>query len=128
MLSKGILFEPSTPYPQEKNGISGRKNRTLMERGRSTIIAGGVPDELRPEVLLAMTQVSNLLPTTALNGRSSFEASTKSLPNLQHLRGLGSTVYVFIHKEERKAKSAKWEPRGKKGMLLGSYYLPALSD
>ena len=117
ILAKRILFEPSAPYSQEENGI--RAEGLLMERVRSTIIAEGIPDELWPEVLLAMTHVSNLLPTTALNGRSLFEASTQSLPNLQHLRVLGSTVYVFIHEEERKAKSAKWEARGNKGMLLG---------
>lgn len=66
-----------------------------------------------------MTHVPNLLPTTALNGRSPFEASTQSLPNLQHLRVLGSTVYVSIHEEERSAKSAKREPRGKQRMLVG---------
>ena len=90
-----------------------------MERVRSTIIAGGIPDELWPEVLLAMTHVSNLLPTTALDGRSPFEASTKSLSKLDHLRMLGSTVYVFIYEEKRKVKSAKWKPRGKKEMLVG---------
>ena len=85
MMAKGIHFEPSAPYSQEENGISERKGRTLMERVRSTIIAGGIPDELWPEGLLAMTHVSNSLPTTALNGRSPFEVSTQSLPNLQHL-------------------------------------------
>lgn len=132
MLAKGILFEPSAPYSQEENGISEQKGRTLMERVQATIIAGGIPDELWPEVLLAITHVSNLLPTTALNGRSPFEASSHSLPNLDHLRVLGSTVYVFIHEEERKAKSAKWEPRGKKGMLIGydghTIYRVYLSD
>ena len=66
-----------------------------------------------------MTHISNLLPTTPLDGRSPFEASTKSLPKLDYLRMLGSIVYVFIHEEERKARSAKWKPRGKKGMLVG---------
>ena len=67
-----------------------------------------------------MTYVSNLLPTTGLDGRSPFEASTKSLPKLDHLHMLGSTVYVFIHEEEKKAtKPAKWKSREKKGMLLG---------
>lgn len=78
-----------------------------------------IPDGLWPEILLAMTHVSNLLPTSPLNGQSSFEASTQTLPSLQHLRVLGSTVYVFIHEEERNAKSTKWAPRGKRGMLVG---------
>lgn len=119
MLAKGINFEPSAPYSQEENGIAERKGRTLMERVRCTIIGGGIPDELWPEILLAITHISNLLPTSSLNGVSPFEASAQSLPNLQHLRILGSTVYVFIHEEERNAKSAKWTPRGKRGVLVG---------
>lgn len=66
-----------------------------------------------------MTHVSNLLSLSALNSRLLFVAYTQSLPILQHLQVLGSTVYVFIYKEERKAKSAKWEPREKQGMLVG---------
>lgn len=107
MLAKGILFEPSAPYSQEENGISERKGRTLMERVRSTIIAGGIPDELWPKVLLAMTHVSNLLPTSALNGCSPFEFSTLSLPNLQHLRVLGSTIYVFYSRRRTKSQISK---------------------
>ncbi len=113
------MFEPSTPYPQEENGIAERKGRTLMERVRCIIIGGGIPDNLWPEILLAITHVSNLLPTSSLKGQSPFEASFKRLPNLEHLHILGSTVYVFIHEEEQKAKSTKWAPRAKRRVLVG---------
>ena len=118
MLKKGIEFEPSAPYFQKQNGISERKGRTLMERVRSTIIGGNIPDNLWPEVLLAMTHVSNLLPTSSLNGLSSYEESTGLSPQLNHLRVLGSTVYTFIYEEERKAKSAQWESRAKRRVLV----------
>ncbi len=90
-----------------------------MERVRSTILGGAIPDNLWPKILLAITHISNLLPTSSLDGLSPYEASTGLLPQLNHLRVLGSTVYVFIRKEERKAKSAKWEPRAKRGLLVG---------
>lgn len=66
-----------------------------------------------------MTHVSNLLPTSSLDGLSPHEVSTGFFPQLDHLKVLGSTVYVFIHEEERKAKSAKWDPRAKRGLLVG---------
>lgn len=50
MLANGITFKPSAPYSQEENGIAERKGRTLMERVRCTIIGGGIPDELWPEI------------------------------------------------------------------------------
>ncbi len=90
-----------------------------MERVRSTILGGAIPDNLWPEVLLAMTHVSNLLLTFSLDGLSSYEASTGLPPQLSRLKVLGSTVYIFIHEEKRKAKSAKWEPRAKRGLLVG---------
>ena len=78
-----------------------------MEQVRSTIIVEGIPNKLWPKVLLAITHISNLLLIIALDSRSFFEASTKFLSKLDHLHILGSTVYVFIHKEEKKAKSTK---------------------
>lgn len=66
-----------------------------------------------------MTHVSNLLSTFSLNGLSPHKAFTGLPPQLSHLKILGSTVYVFIYEKERKAKSAKWEPRAKQGLLVG---------
>lgn len=34
------------------------------------------------------------------------------------MKVFGLTVYVFIHKKEQKAKSAKWKPRKKRKMLV----------
>ena len=99
MLSKEIMFESSTSYSQEENRIAERKGRTLMERVRCTIIGGGIPDKLWPEILLTITYISNLLPTSSLHDISPFEVSAQNLPNLQHLGILRSTVYVFIYEE-----------------------------
>ncbi len=119
MQEQGIEFEPSAPYSQKQNGLAERKGRTLMERVSSTILGRAIPDNLWPEILLAMTHVSNLLPTSLLDRLSPYEVSTGLLPQLNHLQVLGSTVYVFIHEEKRKAKSVKWEPRAKRGLLVG---------
>ena len=74
---------------------------------RYTIIGGEIPIELWPEILLALPYISKLLPTSSLHGVSPFEASVQSLPKLQHLCILESTVYIFIHEEKRNAKSVK---------------------
>lgn len=122
LLHEGITFEPSAPYSQEQNGVSERMGRTIMDMTRCTIIQGDIPDDLWPEVVLAMVEVKNLRPTNALNGKSPSEALEKKSPRLDHLRVLGSTVYVLIHEEERqgdKSKSAKFAPRARKGKLVG---------
>lgn len=79
-----------------------------MEMVRATILEGDMDNTLWPEVVLAMTHLKNLWPTQALEGAiSPFEKQENTQPSFQHLRVLGSTVYVFLHKEERTLKSAK---------------------
>lgn len=120
LTKQGIVFEPSAPYSQEENGVSERTGRTIMDMVRATILEGGIDDNLWPEIVLAMTHVKNLRPTRALkDSMSPIEMQDQALPTLQHLRILGSNVYVFLHEEERSLKSAKWEARALKGKLVG---------
>lgn len=91
----------------------------MIESIRCTIIREGIPDKFWPKILLAITHISKLLLTSLLHGLFFFKTLAQSLPNLQHLRILGSKVYVFIHKKEQNAKSAKWAPWGKCEILAG---------
>ena len=117
--TEGIILEPSAPYSQEENGVSERLGRTLIEMARASIIEGGIDDSFWPKVILAMTYIKNIRPTKALQGLSPHQELFKTLPNLAHLRVLGSTVYVLIHKEERELKSEKFVSRALKGKLVG---------
>lgn len=120
LINRGIIFEPSAPYSQEENGVSERSGRTIIEMVRATILEGDMDDTLWPEVVLAMTHVKNLRPTRALEGAiSPLEKQENTQPSFQHLRVLGSTVYVFLQEEERTLKSAKWDARALKGKLVG---------
>lgn len=119
MLAKGIVFKPSAPYSQEKNRIAKRNSRILIERIRCIIIEREILDEHWPKVFLAMTYISNLLPTSSLNSLFPFEASFQNLLNLYHLSVLGLTVYIFIYEVEHNTKSAKWISQSKCGTLVG---------
>ena len=90
-----------------------------MDMTRATILEGNIDDDLWPELVLAMTYVENNRPTRALQNLSPYETYTHELPDLSHLQVLGSTVYVFLHEEERTLKSEKWAPRALKGTLVG---------
>ncbi len=123
--NKGIIFELSSPYSQEKNGVSECTGRTIMEMVRATILKRGIDDTLWPEVVLVITHIKNLRPMRALERSLSpakmegKDLPNKDLPNFYHLRILSSTVYVFLHKEERTLKSAKWDAKTLKGKLVG---------
>ena len=90
-----------------------------MDMTRATILEGSLDDELWPEIVLAMTYVKNVRPTKALGGDNPYHAQQKIHPDIQHLRVLGSTVYVLLHEEERALKSEKWNPRALHGILVG---------
>ena len=118
---KEIVFEPLAPYFQEQNGVSERIGRTIMDMTRATILEGNIDDELWPEIVLAMTYIKNNCPTKALPSNATpYEAQgQENTIDVSHLRVLGSTVYVFLYKEERSQKSEKWAPRALKGTLVG---------
>lgn len=119
LTKEGITFEPSAPYSQEQNGVCERVGRTIMDMTRATILEGNINDELWPEIILAMTYVKNVRPTKALQGSNPYQAQHQKSPDISHLRILCSTVYVFIHEEERNLKSEKWAPRATHGILVG---------
>lgn len=122
MMQEGITFEPSCPHSQEQNGVSERMGRTIMDMARSTIIGGNIPDDLWPEIVLAMVHVKNIRPTSSLNGKTPHKLMEKEVPTIDHLRVLGSTVYVLIHEADRKgknSKAAKFAPRAQRGKLIG---------
>lgn len=120
MQKEGIVFEPSTPYSQEQNGVAEQTGRTLMDMTRATILEGNIDNELWPEVILLMTCIKNNRPTRTLCANATpQEAQDTRAPNLFHVCVLGSTVYVFLHEEERARKSEKWAPRAFKSTLVG---------
>lgn len=121
MLKEGIAFEPSGTLPQERNGVSERMGRTIMDMTRSTMMGGNVPDDLSSEVVLAMLYVKHVRPTSALGGKNSHEPIQKEASTGDYLRVLKSTVYVLIHEDDRKekfSKAAKSALRAQRGKLV----------
>lgn len=90
-----------------------------MDMAHATILDGNIDDDLWPEIILAMTHVKNVRPTSSLEDKNPHEVHFNKTPELSHLRVLGSTVYVFIHEEERNLKSEKFEARALKGTFVG---------
>jgi hypothetical protein len=86
LLQQGIVFEPSAPYSQEENGMAERTGGTLMTMARVMMIAGSIPDELWPEIILTATQVKNLRPSRVINGLSPLEKWSGKTPRIDHLR------------------------------------------
>lgn len=79
-----------------------------MNMIRATLLEGNIDDNRWSELVLAMTYVKNSRPTKALpQNLSPYKALTRDHPDISHLRILGSTIYVFLHKEEQTRKLEK---------------------
>ena len=123
--SKGIRVKETTPYSPEMLGISERSNRIITERIRCSIIDQDIPKELWPEITHGTVHVINRTYTSALETKTLYEAVMDQLypnqdnkPSLSHVRVLGCKVYNHIP-AERRVKSAKFDERGEKGILIG---------
>lgn len=100
--NQGIVFKLLAVYFQEENGMSKKTDQTIMEMVRATILKKEIEDTFWPKVLLAITYVKNPQPIRALEDSiNPIEKQDDILSSLQHLRVLGSTVYVFFYEEER---------------------------
>ncbi|KAL3686253.1 hypothetical protein R1sor_004275 [Riccia sorocarpa] len=102
-------------YSPQQNGVSERKNRTLLDRARSMAIENGIPTFLWAETLATANYLVNRSPTRANLGLTPEEKFTGKPPDLAHLKSFGCIVYV--HQGEHLLN--KLEARARKGIFLG---------
>ena len=111
----GIARETTAPYSPEQNSVSGRANRTIMERVKAIIAETGLPKTLWIEIVGTVVYLKNISPTRTLKHKTLYEASYGRKPDLSHLRIIGSTAYIHIQKE----KGIKLDFYINKCMLVG---------
>lgn len=69
---------------------------------RVTILKKNIDDEFWPKFVLVMIYINNNCTTKALLSNITLhKAQNQEKINVSHLYILGSTVYVFLHKEKR---------------------------
>ena len=101
LVQKGIQRQLTTADTPHQNGISERKNRTLMEATRCVFNSRKYPAHLWTECTRVVNYVLNRSGTRALNLTTPFEKLYGHQPNVSQLRVLGSTAYVYIPKDKR---------------------------
>jgi len=115
---KGIVFEPSPPYTQHKNGTAERMIRTLNTKARSMMWDANVPIKFWPEAIRTACYLHRRSPTSSLSGnRSPYEALYGTIPKIGHLRRFGCRVYKHIPPAQRTEK--KFGNRSSVCMMLG---------
>ena len=112
---EGIHRQMTVPYTPQQNGVSERKNRTVMEMARSMLKDKNLPNKFWAEAVYTAVYLQNRLPTKAVNKRTPLKAWSGHRPSVSHLRIFGCICYIYVPSEKRH----KLEGKAEKGIFLG---------
>jgi transposase InsO family protein len=111
----GIKRQLTTTYTPQQNGVSERKNRTLMNMVRSLLTGKCVPKRFWPEAVVWATYVINRSPTLSVKDVTPEEAWSGVKPSVGYFRIFGCLAYAHVPDAQRK----KLDPKSIKCILLG---------
>ena len=97
----GIQHQLTSPYNPQQNGVSERKNRTVMEMCRCLMFEKHLPKKFWAEGVNTSVYLLNRLPTKALEFKTPYEIWYGVTPSLKHLKVFGSICYVHVPEIKR---------------------------
>ena len=109
--ASGTIWEPTSAYAPEQNGVSERAQRTLFDTTRNTLMTLSVPEKYSPYALQSAIYVWN---RTTTSKPCPYLSLNNSSPSVQHLRIFGCRA--FAHNPFHKGKL---QPRSDPMVLLG---------
>jgi transposase InsO family protein len=100
----GIEHQLTTPYTPQQNGVSERKNRSIMEMARCLLHEKKLPKKLWSEAANIAVFLLNRLPTRVFHKKTPFKDwfdYKDYKPNLQNLKIFGCVCFSFIPQVKR---------------------------
>lgn len=113
--NQGIKRQLTTAYTPQQNGVSERKNRTLMNMVRCLLNGRNVPKMFWPEAVKWAAYVLNRSPTLSVKNITPEEAWSDVKPTVKHFRVFGCVAFVHVPSVNRK----KLDNRSTRCVLLG---------
>ncbi|PKI36751.1 hypothetical protein CRG98_042853 [Punica granatum] len=111
----GIEHQFTAPYSHQQNGVSERKNRSIMEMARCLMHKKELPNKFWVEATNIVAFLLNKLPTGAVDGKTPYEAWYGTKPNLKNLRVFGCLCYSHIPLVKR----SKMDEKSELGIFIG---------
>ncbi|KAL0421153.1 UNVERIFIED_CONTAM: putative mitochondrial protein [Sesamum latifolium] len=97
----GISYQLTTSYSPQQNGVSEKKNRTIVEMARCMVMDKKLPLKFWAEVVYTAVYLLNRLLTKAVEGMTPIEAWSEVKPTAKHLKTFASVCYVHIPSAKR---------------------------
>lgn len=92
----GIVQQFSAPYSPQQNGVSERKNRSIMEIARCLMQEKNLPKSFWAEAANTAVFLLNRLPTKALEKLTPLEGWQDTKSSVKNLKVFGSLYYTHI--------------------------------
>lgn len=98
--NEGIQFQCTVGYAPEQNGISERRNRTLLEGARTVLSESGLPQNFWPEAVKYTNYTFNRISTD--KQKTPIELFYNRKADWNNMHSFGSEVFVMIPYERRR--------------------------
>ncbi|KAJ9566373.1 hypothetical protein OSB04_002339 [Centaurea solstitialis] len=112
LMECGIVSQLTPPYTPQMNGVSERRNRTLLDMVRTMMCHSTLPMSFWGHALETAAHILNRAPTKSVEN-SPYELWKGKKPNMSFLRIWGCEVYV------KRPTSEKLKPKSDKCFFVG---------
>ncbi|KAJ9544647.1 hypothetical protein OSB04_024354 [Centaurea solstitialis] len=112
LMECGIVSQLTPPYTPQMNGVSERRNRTLLDMVRSMMCHSTLPISFWGLALETAAHILNRAPTKSVE-KTPYEIWKGKKPNISFLRIWGCEVYV------KRPTSEKLKPKSDKCFFVG---------
>nr|GEZ19849.1 hypothetical protein [Tanacetum cinerariifolium] len=111
----GIIAHRTHPYTPQHNGVSKRRNITLLDMVRSMMSQTTLPKSFWDYALETAARILNMVPTKKVE-KTPYEEGHGKAPKLSYLKVWGCEALV---KRDTRTKPDKLEPRSIKCIFVG---------
>ena len=110
----GIIHQRTSPYTPQQNGLTERKNRTLVDMVNSMLLSSKLPFNLWGEALLSAFHIHKRIPSK-ITKTSPYKLWNGRKPNLSYIRVWGCLAFYRVPDPKR----TKLGPRAMKSVFVG---------
>ncbi|KAJ9551099.1 hypothetical protein OSB04_015144 [Centaurea solstitialis] len=112
LMECGIVSQLTPPYTPQMNGVSERRNRTLLDMVRTMMCHSSLPISFWGHALETAAHILNRAPTKSVE-KTPYELWKGKKPNISFLKIWGCEVYV------KRPTSEKLKPKSDKCFFVG---------